>query len=465
METVALTATHWVYAAFVLLIFVFLALKKDTSIIAIIGLFIIGWMTLGSPIGGLQAIFNGMVRAGTVLLDVVFIISVVVALSKNLEKMGALQLMVSPFKKLMKSPKAAWWVVGVVMLIFSLFIWPSPATALVGSVLFPAAAAIGLPAISTAMAMNLFGHGIGLSGDYVIQAAPKLTAEAAGIPVADVVNASFPLGIAAAVVALVIAWFFIVKKDIKNHTITESEYLKFKADEEASKKQDYCKTARVASIVTPFVFVLAVVLFLVLKIRGGDATAVLGGISLVLLAIYSLCDCKGNFSDGMERITENVREGFQFGMKVFSPVFLVAGFYLCGVPDHATSILGQNAQPLILDIIKALSNVIPMNKIVVAFMHTVLAGLTGLDGSGFNDLPLMGALAQSWSNALGLKTAYLAALGQISMIWIGGGTIIPWALLPVSAITGVPAMELARKNFWPCIGGVLAATIVAIILM
>ena len=458
-----LTAAHWIYAAFVILIFVFLALKQDTSVIAIIGLFIIGWITLGTPIGGLQTIFNGMVRAGVVLLDVVFIISVVVALSKGMEKIGALQLMVSPFKKLMRGPRVAFWVVGIVMLVFALFIWPSPATALVGSVLFPAARAVGLPAISTAMAMNLFGHGVGLSGDFVIQAAPKLTAEAAGIPVADVVAASVPLDIAAAVVALAVAWFFIVRKDIKNRTETETEYLKFKEQSEA--KMEYCKTAKVAAWVVPLCFLIAVTLFIILEIRGGDATAVLGGLSLILLAVFCLADCGGHFSEGMERITEHVREGFQFGMKVFSPVFLVAGFYLVGVPDHAQAILGADASPLILDIIKNLAAVIPMNKVVVGFLHTALAGLTGLDGSGFNDLPLMGALAQSWSQALGLKTAYLAALGQISMIWIGGGTIIPWALLPVSAITGVPAMELARKNFWPCMSGVLAATILAIILM
>ena len=98
-------------------------------------------------------------------------------------------------------------------------------------------------------------------------------------------------------------------------------------------------------------------------------------------------------------------------------------------------------------------------------MHTILAGITGLDGSGFNDLPLMGALAASWGQALSLNTATLAALGQVAMIWIGGGVIVPWAVLPVSAITGVPAIELCRKNFWPCIAGVAAATIVAIILM
>jgi hypothetical protein len=466
MEAVTLTAAHWVYAAFVILIFVFLAMKRDTGMVAIIGMFILGWIILGSPIGGLQTIFNGMVRAGIVLLDVVFIISVVVALAKSLEKIGAIELMVSPFKKLMVGPKRAWWIVGIMMGIFALFIWPSPATALVGTVLFPAARAVGLPAISTAQAMNLFGHGVALSGDFVIQAAPKLTAEAAGISVAEVNAASLVLDAVASVVALTVAWFFVVRKDIAAGTTTDTEYLKFKAESDAADaKKDYCKTAKLAAWLVPLCFLIAVVLFLTLEIRGGDATAVLGGISLMLLALFCMLDCQGNFAEGMERITDNVREGFQFGMKVFSPVFLVAGFYLAGVPDHATAIFGDKGAPLILDIIKALANVIPVNKVMVGFLHTILAGLTGLDGSGFNDLPLMGALAASWSNALGLKTAYLAALGQVAMIWIGGGTIVPWALLPVSAITGVPAIELARKNFVPCIAGVVAATIVAIILM
>ncbi len=465
MEAVQLTAAHWIYAAFVILIFVFLAMKRDTGMIAVLGMFILGWVTLGTPIGGLQTIFNGMVRAGIVLLDVVFIISVIVALAKSLEKIGAIQLMVAPFQKLMRGPVLAFWVTGVVMMAFALFIWPSPATALVGTVLFPAARAVGLPAISTAQAMNLFGHGVALSGDFVIQAAPKLTAEAAGVPVADVVAAAFPLDLAASVTALLVAWFFVVRKDIAARTTSDTEYLKFKEQADSAAKTDYCATAKLAAWLVPLTFLVAVVLFIVLEIRGGDATAVLGGISLVLLSLFSILDCKGNFAEGMERITDSVREGFMFGMKVFSPVFLVAGFYLVGVPEHCTAILGDKGAPLILDIIKALTNVVPVNKVVVGFMHTILAGMTGLDGSGFNDLPLMGALAASWSNALGLKTAYLAALGQISMIWIGGGTIIPWALLPVSAITGVPAMDLARKNFWPCIAGVTAATITAIILM
>ncbi len=461
-EAVQLTAAHWVYAAFVILIFVTLALRRDTAIVCVIGAFILGWIILGSPIGGLQAIFNGMVQAGKVLIDVVFIISIVVALAKGLEPMGSLYLMVRPAAKLMRTPTLAFWITGIVMYVAALFIWPSPATALVGALLFPAGVAVGLPAISSAMAMNLFGHGSCLSTDLVIQGAPRLTAEAAGLTVSEVIQASIPLNIVASVVALVLAWFLVVRKDIKAHTVTETEYLKFEEERTKAEQRTYSPAARTAAWLVPLVFLVEVIILIVLKIRGGDATAVLGGTCLVLLSIFSLWEYG---QEGLGKITDSLREGFMFGMKVFSPVFIVAGFYLMGVPEHCTAIFGDKGRPLIIELIKALSNVIPMSKAVVAPMHTILSGITGLDGSGFNDLPLMGALAASWGQALHIKTAYLAALGQISMIWVGGGVIIPWAVLPVSAITGVPAIELCRKNFWPCIAGLAAATILAIFLM
>ncbi len=42
--------------------------------------------------------------------------------------------------------------------------------------------------------------------------------------------------------------------------------------------------------------------------------------------------------------------------------------------------------------------------------------------------------------------ATLTALGQIAAVWIGGGTLIPWALIPAAAICGVDPFELARHN-------------------
>ena len=55
------------------------------------------------------------------------------------------------------------------MFVFSLFLWPSPAVALVGAIVLPIAVQSGLTPLAAAMAMNLFGHGFALSYDAVIQ--------------------------------------------------------------------------------------------------------------------------------------------------------------------------------------------------------------------------------------------------------------------------------------------------------
>ena len=72
------------------------------------------------------------------------------------------------------------------MLIFSLFLWPSPSVALVGAIMLPFAVGAGLKPLAAAMAMNLFGHGIALSYDVVVQGAPAISASAAGIPASQI---------------------------------------------------------------------------------------------------------------------------------------------------------------------------------------------------------------------------------------------------------------------------------------
>lgn len=76
----------------------------------------------------------------------------------------------------------------------------------------------------------------------------------------------------------------------------------------------------------------------------------------------------------------------------------------------------------------------------------VVGGLTGLDGSGFSGLPLTGALARTFGTATGSSVPVMAALGQITAIFVGGGTIVPWGLIPVAAICNVSPLELARKT-------------------
>ena len=188
-----LTAAHWVYGAFVVIVIATMAKRRDALIPCVAGVFTLGWILTGSPLGAVTTVFKSSAVAMRELLDIILVISLIVGLASALAKMGAEQLMVAPAAKLMRSPEMAFWIIGAVMLLASYFLWPSPATALVGVVLVPAATAVRLPAISAAVAMNLFGHGIALSTDYVIQGAPSISAKAANLPVEAVMVSGIPL--------------------------------------------------------------------------------------------------------------------------------------------------------------------------------------------------------------------------------------------------------------------------------
>jgi len=52
-----------------------------------------------------------------------------------------------------------------------------------------------------------------------------------------------------------------------------------------------------------------------------------------------------------------------------------------------------------------------------------------------------------------------------NMFYIGGGTLIPWALIPAAAICNVSPFELARRNLIPVVIGLVVTTIVAVFLI
>lgn len=205
---VELTLVHWIYLLFILLIIGFMVSRLDTSILCIVGIFVIAIVTSGSLTKSIMSIFSSFLYAISELLPTILIISLIVAMSKTLTQTGINDVMIAPFAKIIRTPSLAYWTIGILMMFISLFFWPSPAVALLGAVLLPVAIRAGLPALGVAMAMNLFGHGIALSGDFIIQAAPKLTADAAGLPVGDVISASIPLVIVMGVVTTVTALFF-----------------------------------------------------------------------------------------------------------------------------------------------------------------------------------------------------------------------------------------------------------------
>lgn len=93
--------------------------------------------------------------------------------------------------------------------------------------------------------------------------------------------------------------------------------------------------------------------------------------------------------------------------------------------------------------------------------------ITGLDGSGFSGLPLVGTLASALGTPLGINVPVLAALGQVGAVFSGGGTLTAWAfsLVATAGVAGVSPLELARKNFIPVMSGLFVVTILAIIMM
>ena len=49
--------------------------------------------------------------------------------------------------------------------------------------------------------------------------------------------------------------------------------------------------------------------------------------------------------------------------------------------------------------------------------------------------------------------------------YVGGGTLVPWALIPAAAICNVSPFELARRNLVPVVTGLVVTTIVAMFLI
>lgn len=457
----SLGVLHYIYIAMVFVIILTMSLKKDTVLPCIIGLFLIGFASSGSVLTAVQVIFNAIIAAGKEFLGIIVIISLVVAMSKALGDIGADKLMMNPLKKFMINRNIAFWILGFTMTTISFIVWPSPAIALVGAVMLPAALKTGLPAVWAAAAMNLFGHGIALSGDYFIQGAPDITAKAAGFENAgSIIQASIPLWLTMSIVTVATA-FFMMQRDFKNFRVEDEISATAEIDTDSIAK--YSSGTTFVAIITPLAFLLDAYFMYKYQLRGGDATALVGGTAVIIMSLVTIIEHK--FTNCFEKVTDYIRDGFTFGIKIFAPVIVIGAFFFLGSEGMAKEVLGPGATGLLTDIGLYLADHAPLSKVPVVIMQTLIGGITGLDGSGFSGLPLVGSLAQTFSGAITISKEGLAALGQISAIWVGGGTIIPWGVIPVAAICGVEPADLVRKNIIPVTVGFIATIIVAILFL
>ncbi|AWI13723.1 hypothetical protein CQJ30_17135 [Caldibacillus thermoamylovorans] len=461
---VELTLVHWIYLLFILLIIGFMVSRLDTSILCIVGIFVIAIVTSGSLTKSIMSIFSGFLYAISELLPTILIISLIVAMSKTLTQTGINDVMIAPFAKIIRTPSLAYWTIGILMMFISLFFWPSPAVALLGAVLLPVAIRAGLPALGVSMAMNLFGHGIALSGDFIIQAAPKLTADAAGLPVGDVISASIPLVIVMGAVTTVTAFIFLMR-DVKKGRLQDVKA--FDGAVEKIEKVDALshKQKIVFAILIPLLFGLNVIAMFTFNLQGGDATALVGGTAILIFLLINMIGFKVG---GLRKTTKRMIDGFQFGFKVFGPVIPIAAFFYLGDAGFTTIIgdyLPESSNGIVNDLGVALAHVVPLTPEIGAATLAVVGAITGLDGSGFSGISLSGSIANLFSHAIGDGAATLTALGQISAIWVGGGTLVPWALIPAAAICNVDPFELARRNLLPVCIGLVVTTIVAMVLI
>lgn len=467
---ITLSALHWVYLVFILLVIAFIVMKKDTSFICIAAILTLGFIATSSITHSVTGIFNSFAYAIKELLGTILVISIIYGMSKVLMKTGINEVMVCPFTKLIRNPSLAYWVIGILMMVISWFFWPSPAVALMGAVLLPVAIKAKLPAMGVAVAMNLFGHGIALSGDFIIQGAPKITADGAGIPVGEVVAASVPLVIVMGVVTTIAA-FWMLRRDMKAGVLivgeetSEENKSKNTSDDEKGMSELSPSIRKALAGLVPALFAIDILIMFIAKLQGGDATALIGGTSILILIIISFFAYK---ADPLGQITQHMIEGLQFGFRIFGPVIPIAAFFYLGdsaIVDIFGKVLPEGSNGLVNDLGVALAGVVPLNQGIGAVTATIVGAITGLDGSGFSGISLVGSIAKLFSIAIGSGAATLTALGQVAAIWVGGGTLIPWAVIPAAAICGVDPFELARRNLKPVAIGLAATTIAAMFLI
>lgn len=184
----------------------------------------------------------------------------------------------------------------------------------------------------------------------------------------------------------------------------------------------------------------------------------------MILVVSTAVDARKNF---LEKVVDYLRDGMLFAIKIFSPVIPIAAFFYMGNPDSVHNILDSNAPGFLFDLGGALGTVLPLSAPTLAIGIAVVGAITGLDGSGFSGLPLVGGLAAALAGPVGYNVAVLAGLGQVAAIWVGGGCLSAWAFGAVASagVAGIPSAELVRKNLVPVLSGLAVSTILAIILL
>lgn len=445
-------AIHLVYILFVTIILIFMFMRRDVIVPSIIGLFVVGYIYNKNLLKAVQCIYRAIYISTSELIDVIIIISLLNAMAKMLKVSKVDRYLIYPLMKIIKDKNSAFLISGVVMLLCSLIIWPTPAIAFIGPLLLIPSAKVGLPAIWLGVALSIFGNGAALSSDIFIQAAPAITAKAAGIVNPhDIVKNGFLLWLIMSVSTFCLSYFMMLK-DTKNYKQGKSEESSIDYIEEDGGK------TKIVFLVTLIIFIANLFFMFFYDLKGKDSTALIGGTAVIITCIIAIM--LYGFTRALQEVTNIIKEGFINGIKIFSPVIIIGAFFYLGSKETAQQILGSNTEGLLTELGLFISKGVYLNKYIVILVQCIIAAMLGVGGSGFAGLPLVGTLASVFSNMVPINKAGLAALGQIITIWVGGGTIIPWVVMPIASICDIDAFDIIKRNLIPVLVS-MAITIVA----
>lgn len=482
-----LTAAHWLYALFTVIVIVTMLFRRGVVLPTLIGTFFVAWVYKGSFVGGFQAVFNANLVAAKELFTIFLIITMMVALLNSLRAIGADEKMIMPIQKVIKNAHIGIIVIFATTYVISLFFWPTPAVPLICALLVPVAIRAGLPAMSAAMIVAIAGQGMALSSDYIIQVAPMLTAKAAGIETAAIADKAMILSLITGGVALIITYVMIrgtLRKPNSELSEMELKVLQGQQDAEAEASatvegegfdaSSREKWGKMFAVIVPLAMLAVMIFMFSTKLNpetagifnGGDGAAFIGGVAAILLILSTVAFRKIH---ALDKVSDHMTEGFVFAFKAMGPVIPIAGFFFLGSADFTGSILSlgeEVAKPAFLfDLVSSAQNVIPSSAFLTAFGILIVGIITGIDGSGFSGLPLVGALSGAMADGVGMDPGTLGAIGQMGAIWTGGGTFIAWSsLVAVAGFCGVPVIDLARKMFIPVITGLFLSTFIALLI-
>ena len=446
-----LTAAHYVYLFITIWLFVRLIKQKEIVFLSIVGILSVALIYTKNLISSVQVLCRAIIAGFEDLLPIFIGISLILALGGAIKSSGAMSAVFTGNSYLGIGPRRAFLLTGVVMMLVSFVLWPSPAVALIAAFVIPLSAKMKLNPLYIASAMNIFGHGIALSGDFFIQGVPTVVAEGAGFKTGDILPYLVPLWAIMGVTTVFTA-MILMKKDrhivpvmpVQNEPKQESRVSPFKG--------------KLILILISVCFAADVAAMLVWDVSGDDATFFIAGTALLLTGVVSFITF--DKKEAEEKITDFITSGFASAMEIFAPALVIIGFFSIGNQGFSEYILGEGAPGMIGDFVNVFVDNVKLPEFLLAFFQTVVGVIYSIDGSGFAGLTVIGEITRGYSLSEE-KVKLLISLGQIVIIWVGGGTLIPWSVVPVASACGVAPRELVKKNLIPVICGLAAVTVAA----